>query len=254
MVRYLCIGLVIGWFALAGLLKAQTLCTNADLRGDFSTQPKGILTLGPFAGPFSAAGVIRFDGEGRFEGVATSSFNGTVIFPFEATGSYTVTPDCLVSTFEETLRIAFEGYVSKSRNDVFLFQPQDSTITTNTLHRLHISACRDADLRDNWVIQASGNNIITSGSFAQIGTLRFDGEGNVTGTTGSSVNGLIARNTLSGTYSVREDCNFSARLTDENGVVSHLFGTLFDDGSQFIFIYSDDGAVIPGSAIQIDGG
>ena len=249
--RISCISLFIGFFAVAGLLKAETRCTNADLRGDFSTQPQGILTLGPFAGPFSAAGVIRFDGQGRFEGVATSSFNGTVIFPFEATGSYAVTPDCLITTFEETLRIAFEGYVSKTRNEVYLFQPQDASITTNTLHRLHISSCTDSDLQDSWVVQASGSNIITGGRFAQIGRLEFDGAGHVAGTAGSSVNGRIVRSTLAGTYRVRKDCNFSARLTDENGVLSHLFGTLFDDGSQFIFIYSDDGKVIPGSAIQI---
>ena len=228
---------------------AQTPCSNADLRGDFSTQPIGIQTLGPFAGPFSAAGLVHFDGAGRFGGVATSSFNGT-IFPFDAFGSYTVTPDCLISTFEETLQIPFEGYVSKTANEVYLFQPQDATITTNVLRRLNISACRDADLRDNWVIQASGSNIITSGSFAQVGKLRFDGEGSVTGTTGSSLNGVIVRHNVSGTYSVREDCTLSLSLTDENGVVSHIVGAFIDDGSQFDFIYSDEGVVIPGTARQ----
>jgi hypothetical protein len=231
---------------------AQAPCSNADLRGDFSTQPIGIQTLGPFAGPFSAAGVIHFDGARRFGGVATSSFNGT-IFSFDAFGSYTVTPDCFISTFEEALQISFEGYLSKTENKVYLFQPQDGAITTNVLHRLNISACRNADLRDNWVIQASGDNITTGGSFSQVGKLRFNGEGSVAGTTGSSLNGVIVRHTVSGTYSVREDCTLSISLTDENGVATHIFGTFFGDGSEFTFIDSDEGVVIPGGARQAAG-
>jgi len=78
----------------------------------------------------------------------------------------------------------------------------------------------------------------------------FDGEGSVTGTTGSSLNGVIVRHNVSGTYSVREDCTLSLSLTNENGVVSHMFGAFIDDGSQFDFIYSDEGVVIPGTAKQ----
>jgi hypothetical protein len=242
--------LCVGLFAFAGQLRAQEPCSNADMRGEFATQPEGILTLGPFAGPFSATGIIYFDGTGRFEGYATSSFNGSVIFPFDAVGTYNVTPDCVLSIFEETLRIGFEGILSKTKDEVPLFQPQDATITTNVLRRMNISSCTAAHLRDDWVVQASGSNIITSGSIVQLGNLRFDGAGNVTGTAGSSANGLIVRQTLSGTYKVQEDCTFTVRLTDENEIVSHFFGTFFDDGSQFIFIYSDDGVVITGVGEQ----
>jgi hypothetical protein len=52
----------------------QTVCTLADLAGDFATQPQGILTRGPFAGPFASALAIHFDGNGRFTGIAASSF------------------------------------------------------------------------------------------------------------------------------------------------------------------------------------
>jgi len=241
---------LVSFILFAGLLRAQGPCSNEDMRGDFATQPTGILTLGPFAGPFAATGIIHFDGTGRFTGVATSSFHGSVIFPFNADGTYDVTPDCVLSIFEETLRIGFEGVISRTKDEVPLFQPQDTTITTNVLRRLKISSCRDADLRDSWVIQASGSNIITSGSFAQIGTLRFDGAGNVAGKTGTSKNGVIVPRTVSGTYRVHEDCTFSVRLTDETGALSHFYGTFFDDGSRFIFIYSDDGVVIRGVAEQ----
>lgn len=235
----------------SGISHAQTSCSAADLRGDFATQPQGILTIGPFAGPFAATGIIHFDGEGRFDGVATSSFNGSVIFPFDAVGSYSVTPDCFVDIFEETLRIAFEGYIAKGKNQVVLFQPQDTAITTNVLRRLQIPPCAAGTLRDGWAIQAEGSNIVTSGSFAQAGRFDFDGNGNLHGVTKSSLNGKIVSHSVNGSYRMNADCTFSARFLDETGKLSNFFGTMFGDGNEFIFLYSNDGIVIPGQARRI---
>ena len=88
---------------------------------------------------------------------------------------------------------------------------------------------------------------VDGGKFAQNGRLKFDGAGNFDGVTASSVNGLFGRTTVSGTYAVDSECNFKARIVDKDGNISHIFGTLFDSGNQLIFIYSEDGTVIPGS-------
>lgn len=239
-------GVVVAAFLFPSALDAQNRCSVADMKGDFATQPIGILTEGPFAGPFAATGVIHFDGAGRFSGVATSSFNGGVIFPFEAVGDYGVTPDCFVTILETTLRIAFEGFLSNTKNEVTLFQPDPGAITVNTLRRVLIPNCTTSSLKDTYAIQATGSNIITGGRFAQNGRVKFDGAGNFTGVTASSIQGAIVRTPITGTYSVDHECNFKARFTDKDGVVSHIFGTLFDAGVQFIFIYSEDGLVVSG--------
>ena len=238
---------IAGVLFLVASAQAQGQCTVADMKGDWATQPQGILTDGPFAGPFAANGIIHFDGAGRFSGVATSSFNGGVIYPFEAVGNYGVTTDCFVTILETTLRIGFEGYISNTKNEVVLVQPDAGAIGTNTLRRTMISNCTNSNLKDSWAIQAAGSNIVTGGKFAQNGRLKFDGAGNFDGVTASSVNGLFGRTTVSGTYAVDSECNFKARIVDKDGNISHIFGTLFDSGNQLIFIYSEDGTVIPGS-------
>ena len=164
-----------------GSLQAQNRCSAADMKGDFATQPQGILTEGPFAGPFAATGVIHFDGVGRFSGVATSSFNGGVIYPFDAVGHYEVTPDCFVTILETTLQIGFEGYISNTTNEVVLVQPDFGAITVNTLRRQMITGCTTSSLKDTWAIQSSGNNIVTGGRFAQNGRWLFDGNGSFNG-------------------------------------------------------------------------
>ena len=244
--RLIVSAVIVAVLSLPGLLLGQNRCSVADMKGDFATQPQGILTEGPFAGPFAATGVIHFDGAGKFSGVATSSFNGGVIFPFDAVGNYGVTPDCFVTILETTLQIAFEGFLSNTKNEVVLFQPDPGAITVNTLRRQLISNCTDVSLKDTYAIQAAGSNIITGGKFAQNGRIKFDGAGKFTGVTASSVNGAILRTPITGTYRVDQECNFLARFTDKDGVVSHIFGTLFEAGTQFIFIYSEDGLVVSG--------
>jgi hypothetical protein len=240
--------LFVAFFSFVAGLHAQ--CSAADMKGDFATQPQGILTGGPFAGPFAATGVIHFDGVGKFAGVATSSFNGGVIYPFDAVGHYEVSADCFVTILETTLQIGFEGYISATKNEVVLVQPDEGAITTNVLRKMFISSCDSSYLNNYWAIQSVGSNIVTQGRFAQNGRLKFDGKGGFTGVTASSVEGTLIRKNVSGTYSVDGECNFLGRLVDQDGVVSHFFGTLFNQGEQFIFIYSDDGLVIPGQGRQ----
>lgn len=234
-------------FALQG--QTQYKCTVADVQGPFAVQPQGILTTGPYAGPFSATGIINFDGNGGFTGIATSNFNGHVIYPFGATGTYTVTPDCIVTTLELTLRISFRGFLSATKNEILFLGPDQGSITTNLTRRVTKTSCTNADLVDNWAISAVGVNVITGNHIAQNGRLTFDGFGNFTGATYSGIGGAQTSSVVAGTYTVSNDCTFQGREVDTYGNVSHFFGVLFTD-SELIFVYSDNGAVIPGQGRQ----
>lgn len=230
---------------------ARAACSAADMKGDFATQPAGAIVAGPLAGQFAATGVVHFDGEGRFTGVTTSSFSGNILYPFAATGTYTMTADCFLSVLETTLGLTFEGYLTASGNEVVLFQPDPGAITVNLLRRILLPAgCSNASLDGNWAFQAAGTNFTSGARFAQASRVRFDGKGNFSGTTGYSDEGDFNRRTIGGTVQVNADCTFIMRYFDQTGAATSLFGTFFSRGEQFLLIYSVNGTVITGSGRQ----
>jgi len=221
------------------------------MKGGWATQPNGILLAsppgGPPVGPFAATGLLFFDGTGRFSGIASSSFNGLIFFPFNAIGHYSVSADCFINVFEESFGIAFEGYFNRDKSQVIFFQPQQFTVTTNVLHRLQPPACNANTLRDNWAIQASGRNVVAGQQFAENGRLDFDGTGKFTGTTGSSTGGVIVHHNVTGSVTVNANCTLLLTITDEAARTSHWFGVLYGDRSEFYLEYQDPGVVITGT-------
>jgi len=86
-------------------LEAQSTCGVNDMKGIFTTQPRGVITAGPLAGPFAVTGRLIFDGRGRFSGAVSSSFNGLIFFPSNVTGNYSVTSDCILTAQDDALGI-----------------------------------------------------------------------------------------------------------------------------------------------------
>ena len=234
-----------------GLLPAQAVsnCSPKDMQGGWAAQPQGFFTAGPVAGPFGATGTEVFDGVGRFDGKASSSFNGQIIFPFGADGSYTVTPDCRITIFEETLRITFQGWLVNNNTEAVLYEPDPTSIAVVLLRRQNIATCDLTNLKDTWVLSASGYNIvIPDGRFAWNARLVFDGAGRVAGIASKSDNGVITRDgKYNGIYTVNaSDCSFKMKLTDDTGLTLGFFGSLFDNSRQLLFISNDPGQVVTG--------
>ena len=240
--------LLSSFFVLLCAVPLSAQCTVADVTGDYATQPRGFLTSGPFAGPFSATGVIHFFGDGVFAGTATSSFNGHVIFPFNARGRYTVTEDCILTTTESLLRITFQGFLTATKNEAVMIQPDDGTITVNDVAKIQTpeDGCKQSHLSGKWNLLGEGDNITTANRRAEFTGLTFDGKGGFTGASISSDGGNIRRAKVSGAYTVNPDCTFRAKLTGTDGRETSLFGVLFGPLDQMFYINADDGVVIRG--------
>ena len=228
--------------------QAGASCSPKDMQGAWVTQPQGFFTQGPVAGPFAATGTLVFDGVGRFGGFASSSFNGQIIYPFGADGTYVLSSDCRLTVFEETLRITFDGWLVSNKNEVVFFQPDPTSISVNQLRRQSIPSCDLTNLRDDWAISASGFIIFNGGRFAINAKFAFDGFGRVTGIASRSDNGVITQNgKYNGIYTVNsKDCSFELKVTDDTGVTFGYHGSLFDNSRQFIIISNDPGYVVTG--------
>lgn len=231
-------------------LQAQTKagCTPKDMLGDWVSQPLGLFTSGPAAGPFAATGTLSFDGVSRFTGVTTSSFSGHIVFPFPANGSYTLTADCRLTIFEETLRITFEGWFANNKNDAILIETDPTSVSVTSVRRRNTPSCDLKTMQDSWSISANGDNIVTGTKFAFNYLLAFDGKGGVAGIASKSDNGVITQDGVyTGTYSVNSgNCSFNLNVTDTAGVAWGYYGTLFDSAKQLILISNDEGLIVTG--------
>ena len=131
-------------------------CRAADLNGAYATLPQGLILGGSLAGPFIAAGVLRFDGVGRFAGTASSSFGGFILnvqrrlqipacsarnlkdnWTIQATGSIFSSQGVLEMQFAQNGRINFDSrnsFTGKTSSTGVGGTIVDNNVTA-TLHR-----------------------------------------------------------------------------------------------------------------------
>jgi hypothetical protein len=90
-------------FALAPQVRADSPCSNADLKGDYSFVASGTINVpGLPVGPFAAAGMTHYHGDGTADGVIQVSLNGNQLFS-KWTATYSVDPSTCAITKTITL-------------------------------------------------------------------------------------------------------------------------------------------------------
>jgi hypothetical protein len=79
--------------------------------------------------------------------------------------------------------------------------------------------CSNASFKGTYVRTGTGS-VVGLGPLALIGVFSADGEGSLTGSVISNVNGMVLRETFTGTYDVKPDCTGSETLTLSSGRTS----------------------------------
>jgi hypothetical protein len=121
-----------------------------------------------------------------------------------------------------------QGYAQGAEDD------SKATCSEATLHGTYLFAYDGVGIKEN-------NQDHTP--FAVAGYEVFDGKGKVNAIFSSSVEGEISRNeSVSGTYTVNEDCTGTASYT--NGM--HFDKFIAPDGRLFTFVQTDPGVVVAG--------
>ena len=102
--------------------------------------------------------------------------------------------------------------------------------------------CSNATLRGPYSDQDTGT-IVGVGPFAGVNVDTFDGNGNLTISGVSSVNGSVSPGVLTGTYTVNPDCTGTYTVSG-GGLTVDAFFVIDDDGNELKIVISDPGNVI----------
>jgi hypothetical protein len=130
-----------------------------------------------------------------------------------------------------------------TRTCILLFIFADTVNAHNT--------CTKASIAGSYGFTISGVVVNSDGSFysvAEAGTLTADGNGHLTGSDTNSQGGQAQSQTFTGTFTANSDCTGRASTTDSLGTTGHFNIVIVDDGQQILFIESDAGVAVSGSA------
>jgi hypothetical protein len=119
----------------------------------------------------------------------------------------------------------------------------------------HSEVCNPADLQGAYGFLLTGEAAIGAGPqpIATLGSLTFDGSGQISGTSSVKFTGLLLGNPVTGTYMAQEDCSVSWSLQDDSGGFQHFQGTMSSDGRRISFRQTDPGGARNGTMVRTAG-
>ena len=106
--------------------------------------------------------------------------------------------------------------------------------------------CSNGTLKGSYGLYHDGT-VIGVGPTAVIAIFTYDGEGNLTGTGTSKVNGNVTHFTLIGTYTVNENCNVSDAVVFPSGATATHEYVIVDNGKEFFFLNTTPGTATTGN-------
>ncbi len=112
------------------------------------------------------------------------------------------------------------------------------------------NTCTNASFTGPYGYTITGVVVNSDASFysvAESGTVTADGNGNLRGSNTFSEAGQIKSQTFTGTYTVSSDCTGTVTTNDSSGP-AHFSIVIVDNGQQILFIESDPGVAVSGSA------
>jgi|SRR5947209_2745074 len=103
--------------------------------------------------------------------------------------------------------------------------------------------CSLATRQGDYGFVASGN-LAGVGPSVAAGRYTADGKGNFAGSFTQSLNGVIARMTFTGTYTVNPDCTGTETVNIEGGPTFHNDAVIVDGGREIRAVNTDPGNVV----------
>jgi hypothetical protein len=112
------------------------------------------------------------------------------------------------------------------------------------------NVCDAAALTGGYALAGSGTVYDNRGNLyflASTGRLVLDGAGTLSGKDTFSGDGYLSRRTLTGKYSLNEDCTGSLEIQTNDNVTLHADLVVLNNAKEINFIQTDDGFIFSGS-------
>jgi len=247
--RILRSGFLVVATALAFGLSAWGQCSNANVTGKYGFASGGLDKNG---NPIRVLGYFKANGKGKFTGTETGSDNGSVVINVPITGTYSVNSDCTGSgtTTPKGGKASHFSLVVVSGGKNLQFLITDSpNVQAGTAQAQGKATCTVAGIKGNFGLEASGV-FIGVGAVAFDGLFTLDGKGNVSGTESGSIAGSIfTGQSVSGTYTVAENCTGTMTVT-VLGQTEHSSFVVTNDGKSLLIVETDTSTVVSGFGQQ----
>ena len=237
-------------------------CSTSLLAGSYTFNGTGYSLNGPAVnGVTDGGGLVQFDGKGKVTVSATLSSGGSNSTALSASGSYSLSSNCLGSatltdsknnSYAMSLSISSGNATAVTDLEATLSQASKFIIAGNS-HTVTTATCSAASVSGTYGLTLSGRAIssagVFAGSFQGNGIATFDGQGKVT-LAGTDNTNLAAGKAFSysGAYTVPSTCVGTVILTTTSPASFSLM--VWDSGKEINLIGADATYVYSGAGFN----
>jgi uncharacterized protein (TIGR03437 family) len=216
-----------------------TSCSVSTLTGVRSLVMTGrsLNSAGMLTGDFQSNGSATFDGAGNVMFSLTANTNLSLGVPETWSGTYTLGSNCTGTMNITTGDAASFNLIAYNQGKNFTITGGDATYPLTGSGAVQPVSCAANAISGTYAFSGSGAST-TANSISSVnsisGQLQFDGRGDVTGSWSVATSQFPSSDTVTGQYSVTEECLGSATVTDPAGLGWTLnFTVTSADGANF---------------------
>ncbi|MGA9352397.1 MAG: hypothetical protein WBV46_01820 [Terriglobales bacterium] len=217
-------------------------CSNATLKGSFGFVLTGVNSSEVLT---ATVGQMTADGSGGLTGSETVSNDGVITSNVSMTGSYSLAKNC---TGTATITPAAG---SASNYSLVVIGTQIQMVETDTGYteagyavEQGSASCSIAGIKGTFGFRGGGWNVSSSLiPTADAGQVKADGSGNLSGTQQGSFGGQVYSTSISGSYTVNENCTGTVTYSVE-GTTTHANFVAVDGEKLAFLIQTDPGAIV----------
>jgi hypothetical protein len=211
-------------------------CSVASLNGSYGFIAQGAITTDP---PIQlvSTGIIKYDGAGSLSGESVTSDGTGAGAPDAFTGTYTVSPDCIVTgqhtdAYGETLHYVGPITGNDMLQEIHWVLTDPGFVGAGTTKKMPDGGCSLATLKGYYGLFGQGTVTAYNppAPITHAGNFSYDGKGKFTGSDTIALNGSIVSDQFTGTYVVSADCAISVEINSTTVGVVHQLGRVTGAG------------------------